>query len=488
MAYQKAKKQPTFSELKAILAQTHLDNATYQTIEMLIDKLSQFQSIVNGQIDDIIRKASAANNGNNGNNGGGSTGPTVPLPHAQTHLAGGTDPIDGIAWVAQNNQFTGVNVMAGGTTRQFEIQGSIHPALTMRNTSQVANERVARLVYYQKILRFNFTTDDESLLVGHEMTFSRDTGNLDVGGSVITRGELNVLGNASVLNFYDPNSAFDRKRWRFLNPNSGSLRLEALNDANNTNLAVTVTFNRDGTTNFGGQINAPSSNISGNSYASGWIEGSDVIARTSLRGGASSGEAAYFSRGGWVRTHWIDQSQATDQQYYTIMNWTGKFVMCPTSLNGNQPVGSDWEYSLSINRSGLVTVGYGGFTCNKLTNGQGLAHGEWTPVDVGNNGGATGTASWLPARWMRVGNTWHMSGQVDVNANGGGQVAWFRCYLPSYYLFSWLNRPGTGIVTNAFGDAGYCNIVLNNGHVDMLIKVTNAGVQGFFYQITWAAG
>lgn len=47
MAFKKEKKQPDFSVLKKTLAQSgnKLDNATYQTIQQLIDKLMQFQTV-----------------------------------------------------------------------------------------------------------------------------------------------------------------------------------------------------------------------------------------------------------------------------------------------------------------------------------------------------------------------------------------------------------------------------------------------------------
>lgn len=55
MAFQKPRKQPQFADLKGILAQTktHLDPATYQTIQILIERLTQFQTVTLEEVADI---------------------------------------------------------------------------------------------------------------------------------------------------------------------------------------------------------------------------------------------------------------------------------------------------------------------------------------------------------------------------------------------------------------------------------------------------
>ena len=61
MAYQKPRKQPEFADLKGILAQTktELSNATYQTLAVLIDRLTQLQLVTKEQLADINNSISA---------------------------------------------------------------------------------------------------------------------------------------------------------------------------------------------------------------------------------------------------------------------------------------------------------------------------------------------------------------------------------------------------------------------------------------------
>src|SRR5215203_1379456 len=54
MAFQKPKKQPQFSDLKGILAQTKKsDEPFYQTIAQIIDRLTQFQTVLVEEVADI---------------------------------------------------------------------------------------------------------------------------------------------------------------------------------------------------------------------------------------------------------------------------------------------------------------------------------------------------------------------------------------------------------------------------------------------------
>lgn len=55
MAFRKPKKQPQFADLIGILAQskTNLDNATYQTLQELINRLTQFQTVTLEEVADV---------------------------------------------------------------------------------------------------------------------------------------------------------------------------------------------------------------------------------------------------------------------------------------------------------------------------------------------------------------------------------------------------------------------------------------------------
>jgi len=54
MAYRPAKKQPQFADLKGILSQSkQTDNALYQTVQILIERLTQLQGNLNEDISSI---------------------------------------------------------------------------------------------------------------------------------------------------------------------------------------------------------------------------------------------------------------------------------------------------------------------------------------------------------------------------------------------------------------------------------------------------
>lgn len=80
MPFQKPKRPPTFADLKGILSQSQIDNATYQTIEVLIERLIQFQDKVASEIADLAKS---------GGGGGGSN-----KKHADSHKSSGDDPVN----------------------------------------------------------------------------------------------------------------------------------------------------------------------------------------------------------------------------------------------------------------------------------------------------------------------------------------------------------------------------------------------------------
>ena len=54
MPFRPKAKQPQFADLKGILAQSKdTDNALYQTVQILIERLGQFQTVQNGTIDEL---------------------------------------------------------------------------------------------------------------------------------------------------------------------------------------------------------------------------------------------------------------------------------------------------------------------------------------------------------------------------------------------------------------------------------------------------
>ena len=62
MAFKKPRKQPQFADLVGILAQSKdTDNALYQTVQVLIERLGQFQSVTLEEIADVNNSVSSTN-------------------------------------------------------------------------------------------------------------------------------------------------------------------------------------------------------------------------------------------------------------------------------------------------------------------------------------------------------------------------------------------------------------------------------------------
>lgn len=61
MAFKPPKKQPQFADLKGILAQTKdTENPLYQTVQVLIERLTQLQLIINESLKDKLDEPDAA--------------------------------------------------------------------------------------------------------------------------------------------------------------------------------------------------------------------------------------------------------------------------------------------------------------------------------------------------------------------------------------------------------------------------------------------
>jgi len=97
MAFQKPRVQPVFADLKSILSQTQLDDTSYQLLQTLIERLTQWQNIVN----DKITEAAKSGNGLLGLQGppgppgtpGGPPGPVGPMgPPGATGETGPVGP------------------------------------------------------------------------------------------------------------------------------------------------------------------------------------------------------------------------------------------------------------------------------------------------------------------------------------------------------------------------------------------------------------
>jgi hypothetical protein len=129
MAFRPPKKPPEFADLKAILAQSKntLDNSVYQTIQILIDRLGQFQITTVEGIADVNNSINESNTVINIKSDKNHTFITedfeaIALPHSRQMLAG-----IGIEFDDTVENIRTINSTGAGTA----IGGGIHPFLLM---------------------------------------------------------------------------------------------------------------------------------------------------------------------------------------------------------------------------------------------------------------------------------------------------------------------------------------------------------------------
>lgn len=96
MAFKKPKVQPKFADLKGVLSQTQLDNTSYQLLQTLIERLIQYQDVIQEELDN--KTSSDLAQGPKGEKGepgdpGGPPGPMGPAgPTGPTGATGATGP------------------------------------------------------------------------------------------------------------------------------------------------------------------------------------------------------------------------------------------------------------------------------------------------------------------------------------------------------------------------------------------------------------
>jgi hypothetical protein len=183
MAFVPPIKQPQFADLNGMLAQSRdTDDATYQTIQILIDRLSKFRDYVDSNLKAI--NAMIANQG-----GVGPVGPQGPPgiigTHHLTHETGGSDQVLNLAGETItsgiiNDTRLSSNVVLENIVNQFiraqriNNAGGDIPRLTFSNLNQPVDGRVWEI----QILSGNFNiaalTDNEGSYVGPVFAFKRN--------------------------------------------------------------------------------------------------------------------------------------------------------------------------------------------------------------------------------------------------------------------------------------------------------------------------
>ena len=162
--YQKAKELPQFADLKAVLSQSQIDNTTYQTIEGLIDKLTQTIDIITGNIEKAKQDALDA------------------LKKAIKYVAYTNEP----------NVFTVVQKIENND-KQLELRGSPTPALHLHNPNEGGDNKIARLGYIDRKFRVDFLNDAESAEVGGSLVLDKITAALTIIGQYLgPNGNVNA--------------------------------------------------------------------------------------------------------------------------------------------------------------------------------------------------------------------------------------------------------------------------------------------------------
>jgi len=134
MAFQRPKVQPGFADLKAILAQTQLDETSYQLLQTLIERLTQYQRVLNTQLEDI----GSGEKGDKGDKGDPGTGVVIKgsVPDSGSLPPTGNTPGDGYIteddghlWVWDGDSWVDAGLIQGppGDTGPAGPPGPIGP-------------------------------------------------------------------------------------------------------------------------------------------------------------------------------------------------------------------------------------------------------------------------------------------------------------------------------------------------------------------------
>lgn len=138
MAFQKPRVQPKFADLKAILSQTQIDTTTYQLLQTLIDRLTQYQNVLNAQFEDV----GTGEQGPKGDKGDPGTGVVIKgsVPDSGSLPPTGNTPGDGYIteddghlWVWDGTAWVDAGLIQGppGPIGPMGPQGPEGPASTV---------------------------------------------------------------------------------------------------------------------------------------------------------------------------------------------------------------------------------------------------------------------------------------------------------------------------------------------------------------------
>lgn len=437
--FQRPKKAPQFADLKNILANTQLDNATYQLLQVLIDRLAQYQNVIAEQIAEIIETASK----NQGNGGSSSI-----KPHAPTHRAGGTDPVQ----ITQSQ-------VDGLTTDLASKVSNTDPRLSDARTP-TAHASTHRPGASDSLLN-NAWTDQANIFIANQQFNAGHT----------------IENNNPTQHFNVISAPADQMRWR-MGAGPDKFILTAINDGySNSRDAIVVS--RAGYVPNNTLINTPL-NVAGSAVATGLVQGSQIKTDGSIN------ECAYFIAPGYARTHWRNNGQAVGQQTWVIINYAGRLSILPTTDDiGQTPPSNDWNYALSIDHNGVVYTGAGGFSPSRIIqdNTKALTYGSFNPTLGALVSNLVSVNCGYNCVFMRVGNVVTVSGQFDAQASAAGTLCQFTMSLPIPTV-----GVGWGVLSSQSGVTGY---ITGGGSISIITVrwiANNTGNIGHWYTYTYHIG
>lgn len=167
MPFKPLQKPPQFADLKAILSQTQIDNTTYQTIEGLIEKLSQLHTYLVQQIEET--RKTLENIINEKTIGGPS-----PIGTGYLHVTDG--------------------VMDVPNSQRIDIKGG-DPQLILNDTASAGGAQTIDIANVSAALRFRALNDDATAVIQTLMSINR-SGTAVVQGAVHERNRTYAMGQA----------------------------------------------------------------------------------------------------------------------------------------------------------------------------------------------------------------------------------------------------------------------------------------------------
>jgi len=512
MAFQKPRVQPQFADLKAILSQTQQDNADYQVLQTLIERLTQYQRVIN---EELATKGAGTpgTKGDKGDKGDPGTGVVIKgsVPDSGSLPPTGNTPGDGYIteddghlWVWDGTAWvdagliqgppgptgpqgpigpagpastvpgppgsTGATGPPGSTGAQGPqgIQGPIGPEGPKGDTGDTGPPAGPHQATHQigggDTLLNNAWTNQPNVFTQKQTITTSTATQLELTGTPHP---------AIILN--NPSEIANEKKARVYHYQK-LIHFDFPNDAENATSGPGVTINRVG-------------NIDANGVIKGYaLESLNYIVATNAIQTAgsfisTSSEGLYIRGTPAARIHLRETAQPSGSQTYVLLQTQQVLAFAPTDDDGITPVGSNWLRSLSIGRTGQVRTGAGGLLVDQVNQGgTGLNWGNYTP----SGGGLANMATLVigPAQFIRVGNVVTVSGKVDASAVVVGNVCQIRLAGPVNSNFTADHQAG-GSIASAFGSAGTVFAGPANT-IELRWKSVHNGVEPLFYQYTYS--